>query len=345
MVKLTPEQVKYLLSNISSGEELENAMEILKEHEGFSELLQQEWNETSADSPVPEAVEKRIWLKIRKGTKDNVHKIWWWAAAIFVITASIPFLWHTPTGSKEFVVNNSQAEQPLDTTIWHHGAGKSKVTLPDGTKIVLFQESSIRFKKNFAAENSKKRDVFVSGDVYFDVAHDAKRPLTVYTGILSTRVLGTSFQVTQKLSQIRIRLYTGRILISSEVENLQGWKNDLAIKPGTEVSYKKENGLLAINKFNSPEVLASQQQVPAKEKISQESILFNNESLSTVFDRLSEYYNVKIGYDQKEVGQKHFSGKIFRTDSVIATLALIAELNDLMVTGSDREFIIKHREK
>ena len=54
--------------------------------------------------------------------------------------------------------------------------GQYQVQLPDGTKVWLNAASSIRFPVSFA---DNQRKVTISGEVYFEVAHDAKIPFVV----------------------------------------------------------------------------------------------------------------------------------------------------------------------
>lgn len=70
--------------------------------------------------------------------------------------------------------------------------GQYRLTLADGTKVWLNSQSSIRYPKTFAG---KTRLVEVTGEAYFDVAHDARRPFVVKAGKLFVQALGTQFNV------------------------------------------------------------------------------------------------------------------------------------------------------
>ena len=72
-------------------------------------------------------------------------------------------------------------------------AGENKIIrLPDSTEVVLNASSVLTIGANF---NEKFRNVKLSGEAYFRVAHDTTKPFIVSTGKLQTRVLGTEFNV------------------------------------------------------------------------------------------------------------------------------------------------------
>ena len=69
---------------------------------------------------------------------------------------------------------------------------RAELRLPDGTRVRLAPVSRLRVGADFGAE---RRDVFLEGEGYFEVAHDAQRPFTVFAGNASVRDLGTAFAV------------------------------------------------------------------------------------------------------------------------------------------------------
>jgi ferric-dicitrate binding protein FerR (iron transport regulator) len=65
-------------------------------------------------------------------------------------------------------------------------------TLPDGSVVWLNAGSSIRLPADF---NERKRDVYLEGEAFFDVAREANKPFIIHSGKLNTRVLGTAFAI------------------------------------------------------------------------------------------------------------------------------------------------------
>ena len=69
---------------------------------------------------------------------------------------------------------------------------KSQLILADGTKVWLNAGSRMAFPNKFS---EKKREVFLEGEAYFEVAHNAKVPFYVNTNDISIKVLGTKFNI------------------------------------------------------------------------------------------------------------------------------------------------------
>ena len=70
--------------------------------------------------------------------------------------------------------------------------GEYSITLSDGTIVYLNAESELRYPVKFVGED---RQVYLSGEAYFDVVHDKTHPFVVDVKNSTVRVLGTSFDV------------------------------------------------------------------------------------------------------------------------------------------------------
>jgi transmembrane sensor len=68
----------------------------------------------------------------------------------------------------------------------------SKNTLPDGTTVVLNKKSKLSYPVEFTGST---REVFLTGEAFFDVAHNPSKPFKVHTGVFVTKVLGTAFSI------------------------------------------------------------------------------------------------------------------------------------------------------
>ncbi|RYG06176.1 MAG: FecR family protein, partial [Chitinophagaceae bacterium] len=70
--------------------------------------------------------------------------------------------------------------------------GQYRLTLADGTKVWLNAASSITYPTRF---NAERREVSISGEVYFEVAHDKTKPFIVRANQQEVEVLGTHFNI------------------------------------------------------------------------------------------------------------------------------------------------------
>jgi ferric-dicitrate binding protein FerR (iron transport regulator) len=59
--------------------------------------------------------------------------------------------------------------------------GKSTITLADGTKVIMNADTRLKFPQNFTGAT---REVYLTGEAFFDVAHNAKKPFIIHPGSL-----------------------------------------------------------------------------------------------------------------------------------------------------------------
>jgi ferric-dicitrate binding protein FerR (iron transport regulator) len=69
---------------------------------------------------------------------------------------------------------------------------RTKLSLPDGTTVLLNADSRLTYDEHFAGDN---RDIQLSGEAYFDVAKDPHHPFLIHTSVIDIKVLGTAFNV------------------------------------------------------------------------------------------------------------------------------------------------------
>ena len=111
------------------------------------------------------------------------------------------------------------------------------LTLQDGTRIWLNSDSEISFP---SFENAASRDVFLSGECYFEVAKDSRKPFTVHTDVYDVTAVGTAFNV---------RAYEGdesvkTTLIEGEVR-VSGAGMDTRLLPDESFTYHRSRGTYA----------------------------------------------------------------------------------------------------
>ncbi|OXG09010.1 FecR family protein [Flavobacterium araucananum] len=111
--------------------------------------------------------------------------------------------------------------------------GKQLIRLPDGSTIILNQKSSITYNQNDF--NTKTREVTLSGEAYFDIKHNNKKPFIVHTGKVSTRVLGTAFNINayDTSNTIEVTVERGKVQVG-DVKKIYG-----VITPNQQIKVNK----------------------------------------------------------------------------------------------------------
>jgi len=150
-----------------------------------------------------------------------------------------------------------------------------QLTLADGTKVWLDALSSIRFPTAFPGED---RVVELSGQAYFEVAHNAKQPFKVKVGEKVVEVLGTHFNVNAHESVMKTTLLEGAVRIQSKT-----------LQPG-EQAQLGGNGQLSISQgADIAEVMAWKDG----------RFRFAGSSIEEIFSQLSRWYDIELVYQDK----------------------------------------------
>ncbi|MOA22002.1 hypothetical protein D3C78_1425270 [compost metagenome] len=140
----------------------------------------------------------------------------------------------------------------------------------------------------------------------------------------------------------KVRLIEGKVVVKPDEALRKKGVKDVYLEPGNELLLDNEKQIAQVYDYNKNINKNKVIEVKAGETvIEQNSIVFYNQPLLTVFDVLEDKYNVKISCDVKKVAKNTFTGR-FDTDkeSLDDFLNTIATLNNLKVTHSENEFLI-----
>lgn len=174
--------------------------------------------------------------------------------------------------------------------------GQYQLNLPDGTKIWLNAMSSIRFPSVFAAH---ERKVELTGEAYFEVAHNAAKPFKVASNTQQVEVLGTHFDVKTYADEpyAETTLMQGSVSVSS----LNG--GSALLKPGQQSKTDKSN--IRVNQADTEAVIAWKNGY----------FIFKNEDIESIMRKLSRWYNIDVVFEG-DFKDKRFEGAISRFNDI-----------------------------
>jgi len=180
------------------------------------------------------------------------------------------------------------------------------VTMIDGTEVELNANSTLSFTN---AVSSKDREVELTGEAFFDVAHDESRPFIVQSSNVQIEVLGTEFNVSNyadnKFSQITL------IEGSVNVSNANG--DNVVIKPG-------EQATVYYNQNNINVQLADVQKSVAWMA---GRLIFNDDKLEDLIPRINQWYGVKFVLIGEGVKKMRFTGTLKKENDLIYFLQML----------------------
>ena len=312
-----------LLEKFFSGQSTEEENNVLSKifkdggEDIFDEYCRRKWAEN--DCRIPTSVKARI----RQSLFTKMPRVKWRrviASASAVLAAAVILfmcmLWSRPSENAAPEIFEIVAER----------GQKSSVTLPDGSRVMINSASTISYTSDY---NVKERNVFLSGEAYFDVASNADIPFVVYADKVSVTALGTEFNVKAYAEDP----YVVTTLVEGGVRTEAGTQYELLTR-AQEASYNKEADVLL-----AYDVKDISRAVPWIRN----ELLFENESLADIAVTLERMYNVTIVFEDEAAKGYSYTGLI-RNNSLQNVLELISSTSPVgykMNSGIIR-FYMKH---
>lgn len=168
------------------------------------------------------------------------------AAAVIFLMALGSVVFYKGQSSLESAKGNENTFSKKDLLVF---TGKQVVYLPDGSTIVLNDNSRVTYDQNDF--NKKTREVTLFGEAYFDVKRNEKIPFIVHTGKVNTKVLGTAFNISAwQGSDIKVTVERGRVQVGDS-EKIYG-----VITPDQQIVVEKNAKTFEQNKVKAETVLA-----------------------------------------------------------------------------------------
>ena len=229
--------------------------------------------------------------------------------------------------------NNSKTILQYNEVVVPFGK-KSVIELEDGTKIWLNAGSRFAFPTHFAGN---KREVFLDGEAFFDVAHNEAKPFFVNTGEVTIKVFGTRFDLSAyKLdADITTVLEEGKIAISrNNTLSLTG--KETIITPEHKAVYNKALKTLIVK--DEPDMEFYTAWIKGW-------LPFSKESLFVVFNKLQRYYNVKFIYNESFSTDDLITGKLDLKNSLSEVLRTLSDLTRISYRIENENIYIESKQK
>jgi len=216
----------------------------------------------------------------------------------------------TVTGEKDRLVYTSSEGKNVDEIRFNElevpRGGEYKVRLADGTLVYLNSATRMKYPVKF---DEKERKVYLSGEAYFEVTKDPKRPFLVEMEGVEVRVYGTSFNInTHQKGNIQTVLVKGSIGVKVLASGMES-----VITPGQMAEFKQGNAKVDVKDVN----------VAVYTDWKDGIFRFENQRLEDILTVLSNWYDVDVFYQTVSVKELHFSGYMERYKDVSVILEAI----------------------
>lgn len=314
---------KKLISSLSEEEKvlLDQVLTENSELAENSEILQKYWNHyffKSYPNNILNKTEKKLGFKLGQNKNLSLKTVYSVAATILLIL-SLGFIGFQLIKQKpEVVLTNYYANNSI-----------KNIVLSDGTNVWLNKGSILITSQPFT-EN--RREVLLVGEGYFEVEKDETKPFYVKTAQLSTRVLGTHFNMASYpgTKNTEVTLYEGKV----ELTDAESTSNKVVLKPGERATFSKEDKNFFVKDVDISKPAAWRNGC----------IYFYDEDLFAIAQKLEFKFQTQIIIVDEEVGKLRFTAD-FDKETLEEILKLLSEAHAFDFTKTQDGIIINKAKK
>lgn len=205
------------------------------------------------------------------------------------------------------------------------------MTLDDGTRVHLNYNTSLTYPVRFSG---KTREVELTGEAFFFVAKDQKRPFIVHTPQGDVRVYGTEFDVKTSSPD---REQGTIVLVSGSVGFSPKGGMETVIKPGQEISYSHTNpASITVRNVDVTPYTAWNTGV----------FVFENSTLQQLMNVLAQWYSVEdVVYEDDNLRTIHFTGSLERYGDIRNVMQAITTVCDVEMIRQGETVVIRKKQK
>lgn len=302
---------------------LSSPVDAEKKEEALTDL----WERTSSYSANTEQALKKTHERLF-GRRSS--QIVWRTAFRRAVAAAIVIPLITVAASLLYI-SDIRTNRPEWTQVSVPCGERRQLALSDGTQLWLGAGTRVIYPTAF---NGPERKIFVDGEVYAEVAHDAEHPFIVSAGDADIRVLGTTFglRAYNNDKEIELMLVEGSVRFDIDSPKYVG---HIMMTPNDIVRYNRMSGNLEQSRFNGDNYHSW-----ARDG----SIYFFNESLGNIATQLSRRFNRQIVITDPNLLSIRFHVFLSGTESLSDVMKVFTMNKSIRVNERDGIIYIRRKQ-
>lgn len=186
------------------------------------------------------------------------------------------------------------------------------ILLSDGSVATLQKGSTLKFPDKFSGET---RNVFLTGEAFFDVTKNPTKPFLVFANETVTKVLGTSFRIKAPdgANTVMVFVKTGKVSVypKKEYETLSDQDDrevsGVILHPNQQVVFNKKENRLEKGIVANPDLLS--------ESAVNQELIFDDQPVTDVLRTLEKMYGITIVFDEETLSKCPIS-TIFKEENL-----------------------------
>lgn len=211
-------------------------------------------------------------------------------------------------------LQDSTVAPPMTELVTRRGQ-RADLLLPDGSRVTLGVSSRLRYPTRYAGSS---RDLYLDGEAYFQVAHDATKPFRVYTARGVAEDLGTAFGVhAYGAGELEVVVAEGAVVLRSTRQDAT--TSDSVVLTQADLGNVDPDGRVS---------RTSNVDVDAHLAWRQGKLVFHDTPVREVLRRLSQWYDIDLELADSTIADRPFTASFDNEpiDRVLNVLGLTMRL-------------------
>lgn len=219
----------------------------------------------------------------------------------------------------------SHAPKMAHTIVTPKG-GRYQLTLADGSQVWLNSASKLVFP---AAFSTTSREVILTGEAYFEIAKDTKKPFFVHTKNQTIQVTGTRFNVSgyDDDGKTTTTLVEGQVIVNKSADS----QHKIILSPGQEAIIKPEKETIKVGQANIEEALSWKNGW----------FVFEDMTLQEILKKVSRWYEITIPFD--EIPHSRYSGAVPMDVNLSRLLDILERTGDVSFEINDKTLTVRKK--
>ncbi|WP_170117580.1 FecR family protein [Chitinophaga ginsengisoli] len=299
----------YLVNNNINAEDYEELMQYLgeaTENPALQSTIDRIWAELTPTQQLNPDESDALYQQITDNPRFvqqpiHIKRRWLSYAAVILLllaTGAGTYLWFassrtTSLAYKEVSVPPGQRLQ---------------LKLADSSIVWLKAGSTLRYPVSFTGNT---RELFLSGEGYFDVTHRDNQPFLVHTGGVTTKVLGTAFNIQAYDQQLTVAVVNGKVSVAEGDTKLG------VIVANQLLEYHLQNKQVALKDTIAGNMIAW----------TKGELILDNVTMEEAAVTIGKWYNVAIVFADPELKKSRFSFSFLHEENIGEVMNMISQLN------------------
>ena len=220
------------------------------------------------------------------------------AAAIILVALASWLIWPVNKLSTRFAVVSTPAHLRY-------------LRLPDSSMVWVNAGSQLQYP---AAFSGKTREVYLSGEAYFDIRHQAAHPFIIHTGNVVTTVLGTAFNIKEnpQTHQVTVTVKRGKVSVMAEDHQ------PVILLPDQQANVNSSSEVAVVKAVNSANATAWHSV----------DLHFDNNTFGEAVQQLADHYGVSINFSNAKLAGCRFTGTASADEPLDQVLKVMCAFNN-----------------